>query len=69
VDRQHYPLHVGVKLGYVQNMQVLELFLKSLGVALNAVPVKLAFYLVKADKHILEVLHCLLPPLVLSVHK
>jgi hypothetical protein len=39
------------------------------GVALNAVPVKLAFCLVKADKYILEVLYCLLPPLVLGVYK
>jgi hypothetical protein len=50
-------------------MQVLKLFLKSPGVALNAVPVKLAFRLVKADKHISEVLYCLLPPLVLGVYK
>jgi hypothetical protein len=50
-------------------MQVLELFLKLLGVALNAVLVKLAFCLVKADKYILEVLYYLLPLLVLSVHK
>jgi hypothetical protein len=50
-------------------MQVLKLFLKSLEVALNAILVKLAFYLVKADKHILEVLHYLLPLLILSVHK
>jgi hypothetical protein len=69
VDRQHYPPYVGVKLGYVQNMQVLKLFLKLPGVALNAIPVKPAFRLVKADKYISEVLHYLLPPLVLSVHK
>jgi hypothetical protein len=50
-------------------MQVLELFLKSPGVTLNAVPVKLAFRLVKADKHILEVFYYLLPLLVLSVYK
>jgi hypothetical protein len=50
-------------------MQVLELFLKSLGVALNAIPVKLAFRLVKADKYILEVLYYLLPLLVLDVYK
>jgi hypothetical protein len=50
-------------------MQVLELFLKLPGVTLNAVPVKLAFRLVKADKYISEVLYYLLPLLILGVHK
>jgi hypothetical protein len=50
-------------------MQVLKLFLKLLEVALNAILVKLAFCLVKADKYILEVLYYLLPPLILGVYK
>jgi hypothetical protein len=50
-------------------MQVLKLFLKSLEVTLNAILVKLAFYLVKVDKHISEILYYLLPLLILSVYK